>query len=111
MFFFFFSSRRRHTRFDCDWSSDVCSSDLPASHRYRIYGTGGRRDTAAGHATGPVVLARLVAGREVSDRKSVVEGKRVDLGGRRIIKKKKINKSYYTVHTHQNQCYTGLSVM
>src|SRR2546430_6928300 len=26
--FFFFSSRRRHTRFDCDWSSDVCSSDL-----------------------------------------------------------------------------------
>src|SRR2546430_5334398 len=28
LFFFFFSSRRRHTRFDCDWSSDVCSSDL-----------------------------------------------------------------------------------
>src|SRR2546427_4932807 len=28
--FFFFSSRRRHTRFDCDWSSDVCSSDLDA---------------------------------------------------------------------------------
>src|SRR5688572_31674500 len=28
MFNFFFSSRRRHTRFDCDWSSDVCSSDL-----------------------------------------------------------------------------------
>src|SRR2546427_7119114 len=28
--FFFFSSRRRHTRFDCDWSSDVCSSDLVA---------------------------------------------------------------------------------
>src|SRR5256886_8564743 len=27
---FFFSSRRRHTRFDCDWSSDVCSSDLSA---------------------------------------------------------------------------------
>src|SRR5260370_21176303 len=23
-----FSSRRRHTRFKCDWSSDVCSSDL-----------------------------------------------------------------------------------
>src|SRR2546430_7698233 len=26
-FLLFFSSRRRHTRFDCDWSSDVCSSD------------------------------------------------------------------------------------
>src|SRR5260370_25808659 len=40
-FFFFFSSRRRHTRFKCDWSSDVCSSDLailvgddPASQIY-----------------------------------------------------------------------------
>src|SRR5205085_3450551 len=32
-FFFFFSSRRRHTRFDCDWSSDVCSSDLPSPTR------------------------------------------------------------------------------
>src|SRR2546421_7534946 len=37
--FFFFSSRRRHTRSDRDWSSDVCSSDLPAwilplSHRF-----------------------------------------------------------------------------
>src|SRR3989475_8601352 len=32
--FFFFSSRRRHTRFDCDWSSDVCSSDLrDGAHR------------------------------------------------------------------------------
>ena len=29
--FFFFSSRRRHTRLVRDWSSDVCSSDLPDS--------------------------------------------------------------------------------
>src|SRR5687768_13836221 len=29
-FFFFFSSRRRHTRCSRDWSSDVCSSDLPS---------------------------------------------------------------------------------
>src|SRR5207237_6567109 len=29
---FFFSSRRRHTRFKCDWSSDVCSSDLGWHH-------------------------------------------------------------------------------
>src|SRR5206468_6088791 len=28
MYLFFFSSRRRHTRSDRDWSSDVCSSDL-----------------------------------------------------------------------------------
>src|SRR5256886_11581498 len=32
--FFFFSSRRRHTRFDCDWSSDVCSSDLKRRRRF-----------------------------------------------------------------------------
>src|SRR5690606_40664667 len=39
-FYFFFSSRRRHTRFSRDWSSDVCSSDLkprPALDRlYRL---------------------------------------------------------------------------
>src|SRR2546427_8613834 len=42
-FFFFFSSRRRHTRFDCDWSSDVCSSDLKLKidnwHRKALYCT------------------------------------------------------------------------
>src|SRR5690606_40722156 len=32
--FFFFSSRRRHTRFSRDWSSDVCSSDLCWAIRY-----------------------------------------------------------------------------
>src|SRR5688572_25400850 len=36
-FFFFFSSRRRHTRFDCDWSSDVCSSDLNAEKGLQHY--------------------------------------------------------------------------
>src|SRR2546430_12306836 len=33
---FFFSSRRRHTRFDCDWSSDVCSSDLDAVNAHEF---------------------------------------------------------------------------
>src|SRR3712207_8561980 len=31
--YFFFSSRRRHTRYWRDWSSDVCSSDLPETTR------------------------------------------------------------------------------
>src|SRR4249919_2996850 len=35
-FFFFFSSRRRHTRFSRDWSSDVCSSDLPERTYRRV---------------------------------------------------------------------------
>src|SRR6266481_4609134 len=62
--FFFFSSRRRHTRWNCDWSSDVCSSDLGrelASIRYKSYdssqchygigivGSGARPQIAAGH--------------------------------------------------------------
>src|SRR2546430_8778762 len=37
--FFFFSSRRRHTRFDCDWSSDVCSSDLTRQEAVLALGT------------------------------------------------------------------------
>src|SRR2546430_6079592 len=44
---FFFSSRRRHTRFDCDWSSDVCSSDLFRRH-HRAGNTA--RDAAVVHA-------------------------------------------------------------
>src|SRR2546430_6650662 len=46
---FFFSSRRRHTIFDCDWSSDVCSSDL---------GNGRGPDAAPGGAGGPPVRER-----------------------------------------------------
>src|SRR5690606_40115554 len=37
---FFFSSRRRHTRFSRDWSSDVCSSDLLLEHRGAVAGRG-----------------------------------------------------------------------
>src|SRR5690606_39729847 len=33
---FFFSSRRRHTRFSRDWSSDVCSSDLEVHFETRV---------------------------------------------------------------------------
>src|SRR5689334_4252341 len=36
-FCFFFASRRRHTRWNCDWSSDVCSSDLSAVDRLPIH--------------------------------------------------------------------------
>src|SRR3989454_7644527 len=40
--FFFFSSRRRHTRLQGDWSSDVCSSDI-------AFGSPGKQDTAEAH--------------------------------------------------------------
>src|SRR3989338_1947277 len=61
----------------CDWSSDVCSSDL-------------RRESTL--ASSPLHKPYRVAAANpatVRDRKSVVEGQRGDLGGRRSIKKKK----------------------
>src|SRR3989475_5890796 len=69
---FFFSSRRRHTIFDCDWSSDVCSSDL----RFWLF-TGrrsafGGRDRSGEYAIlalqGPAsgrILARLIGSEPV----------------------------------------------
>src|SRR2546427_10419296 len=47
-FFFFFSSRRRHTRFDCDWSSDVCSSDLGHARVPGRQGAVGHQDPQRG---------------------------------------------------------------
>src|SRR5437879_5369419 len=43
---FFFSSRRRHTRYIGDWSSDVCSSDLVAVTLYRELAKGQPVDAA-----------------------------------------------------------------
>src|SRR2546421_7065920 len=60
--FFFFSSRRRHTRSDRDWSSDVCSSDL-------FYG-GGTPNTGA--FTIPNTAASLDAGVPAGNWKFVV---------------------------------------
>src|SRR5260370_11378350 len=54
LFAFFFSSRRRHTRFKCDWSSDVCSSDLHLivalflDYRNRVGERGDRLFTGSG---------------------------------------------------------------
>src|SRR3546814_12744583 len=88
-----------------DWSSDVCSSDLCGAARRERAGRAG--DAAGGGAAAHLRrgIDRGRAGRGQAarggqpaaaggDRKSVVEGKsvsvRVDLGGRRIIKKKNI---------------------
>src|SRR2546430_6716469 len=48
-FLFFFSSRRRHTRFDCDWSSDVCSSDLQflVCQQQKRFGTAAEKNVDA----------------------------------------------------------------
>src|SRR5580692_2648210 len=88
--FFFFSSRRRHTRFDCDWSSDVCSSDLgPGFHKIRT-STGELYDMygmTAAHKTLPlpayVRVTNLQNGRSVvvrvNDRGPFVGNRIIDL--------------------------------
>src|SRR3989475_4239336 len=103
--FFFFSSRRRHTRFDCDWSSDVCSSDLVSPRQLlRRSRPGGAVETAAGAAAGrrnhlvrrrrsrPPQGGETDAG-EVGipggDRKRGGWGKRGECGGRRVIEENK----------------------
>src|SRR5256885_3877541 len=52
--YFFFSSRRRHTRLQGDWSSDVCSSDL-AGGAVSVTGTGGGSGGSVGSNRGVVV--------------------------------------------------------
>src|SRR2546421_7043018 len=74
---FFFSSRRRHTRSDRDWSSDVCSSDL--------FGKSASEIASISLTRRPPQLPAS-AGLRSEERRV---GKSVDLGGRRIIKKKK----------------------
>src|SRR3712207_8487438 len=89
----FFSSRRRHTRYWRDWSSDVCSSDLLDDRRVGEVVDRGRRGDRPFQARSVPRIGprRHAAHRAHQDRKSVVEGKSVDLGGSRTIKKKSIH--------------------
>src|SRR5437588_6371759 len=72
--FFFFSSRRRHTRSLCDWSSDVCSSDLtqagksalPGSHPLNLGGIG-VTGTAAANSLGADADVVLAVGTRLQD--------------------------------------------
>src|SRR5256885_4140386 len=98
--FFFFSSRRRHTRLQGDWSSDVCSSDLRRILSVKR-GRGECEDrgrVSAGGRPAEVRVWRRVRwwrrrwrGRSEGhvhtrgERERGVEGKRGDLRGRRII--------------------------
>src|SRR3712207_7275544 len=103
----FFSSRRRHTIYWLDWSSDVCSSDLALRAAFALvpiqlsvgYEFNALLQEISNRAGSAASLAELrgrhesvlgliesaLSGKAAEDRKSVVEGKSVDLGGRRII--------------------------
>src|SRR5689334_24227133 len=91
---FFFASRRRHTRWNCDWSSDVCSSDLELG-RLRVgaaVGVGGDRearieallavgcdviciDTAHGHSAGVLEAVRQTRKKRSEERRVGKEGR------------------------------------
>src|SRR4051794_41973582 len=90
LWFFFFSSRRRHTRWTGDWSSDVCSSDLLTPRRVGEL----EHSLCAIHQTDTQSRQRLVDRLYVALGRSEERrvGKSVDLGGRRIIKKKNMKK-------------------
>src|SRR6266567_6439202 len=70
IFVFFFSSRRRHTRFDCDWSSDVCSSDLIDA----LIAAVDPRDTASVAAAGERARALIGALRMPADLDGAIRG-------------------------------------
>src|SRR2546421_11693751 len=61
-YFFFFSSRRRHTRSDRDWSSDVCSSDL--LFRWPI--SGPSEETKVGHGSTGLIKKNQARNRKLA---------------------------------------------
>src|SRR5688572_32442121 len=79
-FFFFFSSRRRHTRFDCDWSSDVCSSDLDARH-----------------------ISQPPAIQHDSSRASGREGEQLDLGGDGVSRRERALERDHQIRTVRSE--------
>src|SRR3546814_19850387 len=101
--FFFFKQKTAYDMRISDWSSDVCSSDLHKVRSGCRWGCGTASRRAASNIGSRSARADRRARRAPSprpDRKSVVEGKsvsvRVDLGGRRIIKKK--NKALHNIN-------------
>src|SRR5687768_17981248 len=73
--FFFFSSRRRHTRCSRDWSSDVCSSDLPFfTGRQKLIDTEGRVERFTKKFGVQTSEQRKTAARAVKDAKAKTTG-------------------------------------
>src|SRR5438067_11670667 len=86
---FFFSSRRRHTRSKRDWSSDVCSSDLDRLRFHKLLpgkpAPSPSAPSASASARNQAPPTAYVFSSRSEERR---EGKSVDVGGRRTMKKK-----------------------
>src|SRR2546430_14251352 len=84
---FFFSSRRRHTRFDCDWSSDVCSSDLVVHGEVATTAVLGYANKSHHGFLGHSVLGRWVnfgAGTTTSNLKGTYGSVRLQVAGTKL---------------------------
>src|SRR5688572_33103447 len=80
---FFFSSRRRHTRFDCDWSSDVCSSDLVLPDSGRIQEEDARQANRHGysrHQPAQPLYDEAAANRALTHLYQVAYGRPIEIG-------------------------------
>ena len=87
MLCFFFKQKTAYEIVSRDWSSDVCSSDLVE----KIDVQTNKKIIIPRYGDLAELVAITFPDSNDVDRKSVVQGKSVDLGGRRIIKKKKCN--------------------
>src|SRR2546430_9526875 len=115
--FFFFSSRRRHTRFDCDWSSDVCSSDLGAlvarqprasafsslSSRAAASPWGVPRYRSANRASSTVSRSRRPVRRRSEEHTSELQSQS-NLVCRLLLEKKKMHTTTTYVTSHSEPC-------
>src|SRR5438034_9839941 len=71
VYVFFFSSRRRHTRSLCDWSSDVCSSDL--ANEGGTFGRSHVLDTIRNQGGGLAGIASVaVADEKIGERRKIL---------------------------------------
>src|SRR2546430_8876088 len=89
---FFFSSRRRHTRFDCDWSSDVCSSDLALNRA-------GKKTTTSRTLRAKTTIRHTRKVTRSEEHTSELQSQS-NLVCRLLLEKKKKNKKVFNVHDH-----------
>src|SRR5256886_17598068 len=97
---FFFSSRRRHTRFDCDWSSDVCSSDLASLETLRRSTLGDLQGGSRVNLERALAVGERLGGHMRWEGGWVGEGGRFRGEAHHLKKKKIVNRPWISINTY-----------